>query len=76
VVDPLRLVFHDYRIVPLHIVFLTPFAWVGVTALGRGEWVRAYGAWVLLFGQFFELVYNGVHSSSSIGLLLGGFIGD
>jgi hypothetical protein len=35
----------------------------------------ALGACVLLFGQFFELVYNGVHGSSGIDLV-GGFIGD
>jgi hypothetical protein len=48
VLDPLTHVSHDYRIAPFYAGFLAPFAWVGVTALGRGQWVRAYGAWVVL----------------------------
>lgn len=50
---------------------LAPFVWAGVTGLGRGFWTRAIGAWLMLFGQYFALIYNAANSTSGIGFYAG-----
>jgi hypothetical protein len=56
---------------PAFALALGPFVWTGVTGLGRGFWTRAVGAWLVLFGQYFALIYNAAHSASGIGFLKG-----
>jgi hypothetical protein len=54
---------------PTFALALGPFVWAGVTCLGRGLWTRVVGAWLVLFGQYFALIYNASHSASGIGFL-------
>jgi hypothetical protein len=42
-------------------LLLAPLVWVGVTAPARGEWVRAFGAWLVLFAHFFVIIYGFAH---------------
>ncbi|MBN9524000.1 hypothetical protein J0H58_36735 [bacterium] len=56
---------------PAFAVGLAPLAWAGVTGMGRGQWVRACGAWLVLFGQYFALIYNASHSASGMGVYSG-----
>jgi hypothetical protein len=56
---------------PAFALLLAPLVWAGVTGLGRGWWKRAVGAWVVLFGQYFALIYNASHSSSHMGCYSG-----
>ncbi len=56
---------------PAFALLLAPLVWAGVTGLGRGWWKRAVGAWLVLFGQYFALIYNASHSSSHMGCYSG-----
>jgi hypothetical protein len=66
-VEPMLWAQRDRRFGPCLVLLLAPLVWVGVTAPGRGEWVRSIGAWLVLYGQFFALIYNLTHDTSGIG---------
>jgi hypothetical protein len=67
------LVVDQYRwwTVPTFGLCLAPLACAGVAGLGRGQWVRAAGAWLVFFGQCFALAHNATHSESWMGMYSG-----
>ncbi|HJZ56706.1 MAG TPA: hypothetical protein VKE74_17195 [Gemmataceae bacterium] len=72
VFEPVMLVSPYFRLSPLlFALVLALLAWVGVTGLGRGLWVRAIGAWLVLFGQFFAMIFNVSHSDAGMGCYSG-----
>ena len=66
-IDPMLWVQRNPHFAPWFVLALAPFVWTGVTAPGRGEWVRGVGSWTVLYGQFFALIYNITHGDSGIG---------
>lgn len=66
-VEPMLWVQRDRHSGPWFVVLLVPLAWVGVTGPGRGEWCCCIGACLVLYGQFFSLIYNITHGTSGIG---------
>ena len=67
VIGPMLWVQRDRPSGPWFVLLLAPLAWVGVTGPGRGEWARGIGAWLVLYGQYFALIYNITHGGSGIG---------
>ena len=67
VVEPMLWVQRDRYSGPWFVLLLTPLAWVGINGPRHGEWARGIGAWLVLYGQFFALVYNITHGTSGIG---------
>jgi hypothetical protein len=68
--NPVTLVHRWPEWTPGFVLLLAPLVGGGVVGLSRGSWVRAAGAWVLVFGQFFTLIHDKVHSSPVIGFFL------
>ena len=66
-IGPMWWVREDRHSGPWFVLLLLPLAWVGVAGSARGEWARSIGAWLVLFGQFFALIYNITHDDSGIG---------
>jgi hypothetical protein len=66
-VGPMLWVQANRHAAPWFVLLLAPLAWVGVTGPGRGDWARGVGAWLVLYGQFFALIYNVTHGDSGIG---------
>ena len=66
-VGPMLAVQRDPYSAPWFILFLAPLVWIGITGPSRGEWARGVGAWLVLYGQFFALIYNITHGESGIG---------
>ncbi|MDY3559089.1 hypothetical protein R5W23_006292 [Gemmata sp. JC673] len=64
---PMLAVQRDRHLGPWFVLLLAPLAWAGVTGVCRGEWARGVGAWLVLYGQFFALIYNITHGTSGIG---------
>ncbi|MBL8867191.1 MAG: hypothetical protein JNK93_16670 [Planctomycetia bacterium] len=65
--EPMLLVQRNWHSGPWFILLLVPLAWAGVTGPGRGDWAHGAGAWLVLYGQLFALVYNMTHDTSGIG---------
>jgi hypothetical protein len=67
-IDPMAsLLVDDTSRQPMLNLLLIPIAWAGVVGLRRGAWKWAIGAWLVLYGQFFALIYNVSHGTSGIG---------
>ncbi|OWK38045.1 hypothetical protein FRUB_07165 [Fimbriiglobus ruber] len=49
---------------------LAPLVWAGVTDFRRGRWKRAIGAWLVVFCQYFAMIYNMTHELSGLGVWL------
>jgi hypothetical protein len=49
------------------VLLLAPFAWVAISGTRERGWAGTFGAWLLMFGQFFSLMYNIGHWGSGIG---------
>jgi hypothetical protein len=66
-VDPSMAVSEWPHFAPVFVLPLAPLVWVGVVGMRRGERVRAVGAWLVVCGQFFALVFNKTHGGSFAG---------
>jgi hypothetical protein len=56
---------------PWFIVLLFPLLVVGVSEPARGHWRCGIGALLVLYGQFFAMIYNLTHYQSGVGCWFG-----
>lgn len=67
IIDPSMVVSERPHFAPVFVLPLVPLVWVGVVGMGRGEWVRSVGAWLVVCGQFFALIFNKTHGGAFAG---------
>jgi hypothetical protein len=65
--EPMLVAQRNHQYSPWFVLLLVPVAWVAVIGFGRSEWRRSLGAWLVLYSQFFALIYNITHLTSGIG---------